>query len=131
MVKKFNMDILRRYPSLIPGLLATLITLTAQASFDQDGDGITDANDNCTLISNPLQYDSNNDGIGNLCDADLNNDGIVSYTDYETMVLFYENNNLDADINEDGRISNWDASILAGLIDTPPSLSGAFLCAYQ
>jgi len=113
------MQILRYLPLHASGLIAAIISHSALASFDQDGDDITDANDNCTLISNSLQYDSNSDGIGNLCDADLNNDGIVSNLDYESLVLFYENNNLDADLNEDGLINNQDASILASRISLP------------
>jgi hypothetical protein len=34
---------------------------------DSDGDGVGDASDNCVLIPNPLQTDSNDDGLGNAC----------------------------------------------------------------
>jgi hypothetical protein len=36
---------------------------------DADNDGIPDANDNCPNTPNPDQADSDNDGIGNVCDA--------------------------------------------------------------
>ena len=42
---------------------------------------IADALDNCTLIPNADQRDTNDDGYGNLCDADLNDDGIVNAVD--------------------------------------------------
>ncbi len=106
------------------GLVFSITSLTAFASFDQDGDGITDANDNCTLINNPQQYDSNNDGIGNKCDADLNNDGIVDSLDQDLMLIFHQDNNLDADINEDGQITNWDLSILTSRLGNPPGPYG-------
>jgi DNA/RNA endonuclease G (NUC1) len=35
---------------------------------DQDGDGVTDANDNCPSTANPDQADSDSDGIGDVCD---------------------------------------------------------------
>ena len=38
---------------------------------DADGDGISDDLDNCTLLANPQQIDSNEDGFGNVCDADI------------------------------------------------------------
>jgi len=38
-------------------------------STDVDGDGILNVNDDCVLISNPDQADTNSDGIGDACDG--------------------------------------------------------------
>ena len=54
---------------------------TVTIGTDQDGDGIDDAQDNCTSIANPDQRDTDLDGYGNACDADLDNDGLVNLTD--------------------------------------------------
>jgi uncharacterized protein (TIGR03790 family) len=45
---------------------------------DRDGDGVRDSEDNCTLIPNPKQRDTDSDGYGNFCDGDINNDGLVT-----------------------------------------------------
>jgi CSLREA domain-containing protein len=48
---------------------------------DADGDGIADANDNCPANANPDQLDTDNDGIGNVCDDDDDNDSILDTVD--------------------------------------------------
>ena len=48
---------------------------------DDDDDGILDSNDNCPLIANADQLDTDNDGIGDVCDTDDDNDGILDVDD--------------------------------------------------
>jgi len=43
---------------------------------DFDGDGLGDGCDNCPDVSNPAQGDNDNDGAGDWCDLDDDNDGI-------------------------------------------------------
>lgn len=50
----------------------------SRAPRDRDGDGARDARDNCLLLPNPDQRDTDGDGYGNLCDADFDGDGRVS-----------------------------------------------------
>lgn len=55
-------------------------TITALA--DQDNDNVADAVDNCPLVPNLDQLDSDNDGQGDACEApDLDNDGIEDSLD--------------------------------------------------
>jgi len=49
---------------------------------DNDGDGISDAIDNCSLASNTGQDDTDGDDCGNLCDADYDNSGVVGFPDF-------------------------------------------------
>ncbi len=49
---------------------------------DQDGDGVDDPLDNCLVVSNTDQRDTNFDGFGNICDRDYDQDGTVGLTDY-------------------------------------------------
>ena len=71
--------------------LVTLITLSCQnesiESFfaDSDQDGYYDTIDNCPLVLNPNQIDSNGDGIGDLC-SDLDEDGIIDNQDNCSLV---------------------------------------------
>lgn len=44
------------------------------ALLDTDGDGVDDSSDNCPLVANADQADSDEDGIGNVCDTTANGD---------------------------------------------------------
>ncbi|MEP3837558.1 MAG: cadherin repeat domain-containing protein, partial [Algibacter sp.] len=48
---------------------------------DTDGDGISDANDNCPETPNPDQADNDGDGTGDICDDDDDNDDIPDVDD--------------------------------------------------
>jgi poly(3-hydroxybutyrate) depolymerase len=52
---------------------------------DDDEDGVTDTADNCVLVANNNQRDTNSDGFGNICDPDLNNDCVVNFVDLGMM----------------------------------------------
>jgi len=42
---------------------------------DTDGDGVRQCRDNCGVVGNPNQVDSDGDGVGDLCDTDRDGDG--------------------------------------------------------
>jgi hypothetical protein len=54
---------------------------------DADGDGYVVSEDNCTLIPNPTQCDTDIDGFGNHCDGDFDNNGAVGAVDYSTKFV--------------------------------------------
>ena len=62
---------------------------------DTDADGICDAEDNCPTIVNFDQADSDNDGIGDICDLDSDSDGIDDNSD--NCPLTPNTNQADAD----------------------------------
>ena len=59
----------------IHGNIGGCSALVTVINIDTDADGILDCDDNCPLIRNPNQSDSDQDGIGNVCDPCNNNQG--------------------------------------------------------
>jgi len=93
-------------------------------SLDSDDDGVLDGGDNCIDVGNPLQQDTDNDGIGNACDADLNNDCIVNVNDLEGFRAAFFTSDIDADFNSDGAVNIGDLGILRTLFLSEPGPSG-------
>lgn len=95
---------------------------------DGDGDGVPDAEDNCTLAANASQCDSDGDGFGNACDADLNNNDATNAQDYgifRTRLGNGGSNPYDiADLNCNGTVNAQDYGILRSLLGSPPGPSG-------
>ena len=91
---------------------------------DKDNDGVPDHTDNCSELVNPYQWDSNNDGFGNLCDADLNNDNWISFSDLKQFKLVYGTNNADADLDGNGIVGFGDFAILKSMFGKRPGPAG-------
>ena len=91
---------------------------------DQDADGVPDPSDNCTLVANPDQRDTNGDGFGNLCDPDLDNDGIVNFSDLSMLEAVFYTNDPDADFDGSGSVNFFDLGVMKRLFFLPPGPSG-------
>lgn len=95
---------------------------------DSDLDAVEDSVDNCTLVANLSQCDSDGDGYGNRCDADLNNNGSTNAQD---QVLFRTHLGQQAgapaynvaDINCNGFVNAQDQVLLRLLLGTAPGPS--------
>ncbi len=79
---------------------------------DADADGIADALDNCSQVSNDEQRDSDGDGFGNLCDPDLNNDGVIDFQDLQLIKEVFFSDDADADLTGDGNVTFDDLAIM-------------------
>ena len=101
-------------------------TVVITAEPDSDGDLVSDSQDNCTLVANADQRDTDIDGYGNLCDGDLNNDDSTDTLDLQLYIEMHRtaqgdpNYDPDADFNGDGFINTLDLNIYKGLHRKPP-----------
>jgi hypothetical protein len=97
---------------------------------DADADGVADVLDNCTLVANPGQLDTDNDGYGNICDADLNNSGTVTTADYGLLrsvlgqAATASATAANADMNGSGTVTTADYGLLRARLGTTPGPSG-------
>ena len=65
---------------------------------DEDGDGVADPSDNCPLVANADQLNTDGDGLGNACDPDDDNDTIADVRDNCPLLA----NANQADVDGDG-----------------------------
>ena len=101
---------------------------------DSDADGAADACDNCTLAPNgPLiadaggniQWDTDGDGFGNLCDGDLDNSsGIVNFADLALFKAVFGLSDADADFDGNGFVNFADLAIFKSLFGKPRGPAG-------
>jgi hypothetical protein len=70
------------------------VTVTVEGA-DSDGDGIADSEDNCPLVYNPGQEDSNGDGTGDACccvgltgNVDGDGDQLIDIGDLTAMIAY-------------------------------------------
>ena len=91
---------------------------------DTDGDGVPDGFDNCTLVANPKQRDTDHDGYGNRCDADFDNNGIVNFADLAYIKAHFGTSDPNADLDGNGIVNFADLAITKSLFGKPPGPSG-------
>jgi hypothetical protein len=97
---------------------------------DSDGDGIPNTLDDCLLVANPGQTDTNADGYGNRCDADYDDNGNVDGADLARFKAAYLSSTGDAaydadiDADSDGEIGPLDFSAFKTLYLLVPGPSG-------
>lgn len=74
--------LIRSHYTLAPGNIDYLPLTLVVTIPDTDNDGVIDEEDNCPLIANPDQTDTDVDGIGDVCDPDDDNDGVLDVNDF-------------------------------------------------
>jgi hypothetical protein len=105
---------------------ATLTSAEATLSVveDTDGDGILDDEDNCTLVANADQRDTNGDGYGKVCDPDLDDNGLVNRADRRLLRDALFTADADADLSGDGIVDLIDAGIAREFLFQAPGPRG-------
>jgi hypothetical protein len=97
---------------------------------DGDGDGVCDAEDDCSTRPNPDQRDTDADGYGNACDADYDGDGLVGGSDRAALGAAFAARSGDArydadlDCDGDGAIGGPEILLLGSTFGDAPGPSG-------
>lgn len=87
---------------------------------DDDNDGVLDVDDNCPLLANANQLDTDGDGIGNVCDADDDNDGIMDVDDNCPLIANPNQEDADGDGIGDDCDDDSDNDGVPNNVDTCP-----------
>jgi uncharacterized protein YegL len=108
------------------GQVTTLRTVTLMAidAPDADGDGVADDADNCTLVPNADQRDTNGDGFGNVCDGDMDDNCATNFLDLAHFKSVFFTADPDADIDGDGTVGFDDLGAFKALMMRAPGPSG-------
>ena len=64
---------------------------------DTDQDGVPDYMDNCPLVANGNQLDTDNDVIGDVCDTDVDGDGVANTIDNCPAIANTDQSDIDSD----------------------------------
>lgn len=102
-------------------------TVCLSNDVDSDSDGIADICDNCTLVANADQSESDGDVYGDACDADFNNQGnIVDLSDFSIFLGLLGTAGPLGDFNRSTSpgVDLGDHSILLGMLGKAPGPSG-------
>jgi len=96
-----------------------------ETPLDDDGDGVPNGSDNCTLHANPDQTDTDGDGYGNRCDPDFDQSGNVNFADLARLRAGFFGSDPLLDLNADGAVNFADLAIVRQLFFAAPGPSAA------
>ncbi len=116
-------NVLRSYVYL--GNMPVAMVSPSDSNVDTDGDGVIDSLDNCTLVANGDQRNTDGDGFGNICDADFNNDLRINSIDLTYFKQHFFTNDIHADLNGDGFVNTFDLTLFKNMFLKTPGPNGA------
>jgi hypothetical protein len=88
--------------------------IAALVSTDVDGDAVSSFCDNCPNVPNRDQLDTDDDGIGNICDCDFDEDGYCNSNDATAFLADYQtgiDGGQGTDMNGDGSVDDADFAL--------------------
>lgn len=99
-------------------------SVVAPPAPDSDGDGVADNLDNCKLVVNANQRDTDGDGYGNICDPDFNQNKLVEPLDLNSLKAQFGKASPNHDLNGNGVVDPVDLNILKSYWGKAPGPSG-------
>ncbi len=99
-------------------------TVIAPPPPDTDGDGVTDNLDNCKLVINSNQRNTDGDSFGNICDPDFNQNNVVDPVDFNSLKAKLGQVSANHDLNGNGIVDPLDLNILKTYLGKVPGPSG-------
>jgi subtilisin family serine protease len=114
-------------PAALQWMTEAAVCGSSAGGLDTDLDGTEDACDNCTLLANADQRDTDSDGYGNRCDADFDNDGNVTMQDVVVFIENFGTTDPHSDFDGDGFVNFFDVVVLIQSYLAPPGPSGLAL----
>jgi len=107
----------------LPGILFTDLEPDFDDLSDSDTDGVADGFDDCILVADPPQTDTNDDGFGDACDGDFDDDLIVNFRDLALLRRAFFGSEALFDLNGDGTVNFGDLAWFRTLFLQPPGPS--------
>ncbi|MCQ8116149.1 dockerin type I domain-containing protein [Methylomonas rosea] len=98
--------------------------VAAQPAPDSDGDGVADNLDNCKLVVNANQRDTDGDSFGNICDPDFNQNNVVDPADLSRLKSKLGTVSANEDLNGNGVVDPADLSLLKTYLGKAPGPTG-------
>lgn len=99
-------------------------SVVAPPPVDTDGDGVADNLDNCKLVANANQRNTDGDNFGNICDLDFNQNGLVDPTDFSRLKSKLGTPSANEDLNGNGIVDPTDFGLLKTYLGKAPGPSG-------
>ena len=99
-------------------------SVVAQPPVDTDDDGVADNLDNCKLVANANQRNTDGDTFGNICDPDFNQNKIVDPLDFNSLKAQLGKVSANHDLNGNGIVDPLDLNILKTYLGKAPGPSG-------
>jgi hypothetical protein len=91
---------------------------------DSDGDGVADNLDNCKLVANANQRNTDGDSFGNICDPDFNQNNVVDPADLSRLKSKLGTASANEDLNGNGVVDPADLSLLKTYLGKAPGPTG-------